>query len=281
LGEDVELASLPADQPLTVLADSLQIEQVLMNLATNSRDAMPGGGLLQITAGWLELGDEFIKCHGYGHPGSYAIITVSDTGCGMDQRTRERVFEPFFTTKDVDKGTGLGLSIAYGIVKQHDGYINVYSERDKGATFTVYLPLTERSEEKKAPKDLLHAKSGNETILLVEDDPEIRSTLQEILEDERYTIITAVDGEDGIRKFYEHGDNIQLLILDLVMPKKNGREVYDEITAAHPEVKVLFISGYTADLLHAKGALQVDVNFISKPIMVNDLLLKIREVLER
>ena len=281
LGEDIELSIPPSGGTLTVLADSLQIEQVLMNLAANARDAMPQGGILQIATSRIDMIPEFIKAHGYGQPGCYALITVSDTGGGMDEETRERIFEPFFTTKEVDKGTGLGLSIAYGIIKQHNGYINVYSEPGRGTTFTIYLPMTDLEEEECRLASLSPPTSGNETILLIEDDGEIRASLKEILEGAGYTVIVAADGEDGMVKFREHGDDIQLLILDVVMPKKNGKAVHEEIRVLRPEIRAVFISGYTADILNAKGILQDDLNFVPKPIVVNKLLAKIREVMDQ
>ncbi|RQW77648.1 MAG: response regulator, partial [Geobacter sp.] len=281
LNEEIELSIHTVKTPLTVLADSLQIEQVLINLATNARDAMPRGGMLQIATGWLEMDVNFIKAHGYGKPGSYALITVSDTGAGMDDGTKKRIFEPFYTTKEVGKGTGLGLSITYGIVKQHDGFINVDSEVGKGTTFAIYLPLTDIQGVVQPQTLQMIPATGNETVLLVEDDEALRNTLKEILENSGYRVIGAVDGEDGFRKFQEYGDKIQLLILDVIMPKKNGRQLNEEIQAQSPGTKAVFISGYTADILSARGTLQDDTILITKPLASHTLLTKIREVLDK
>ena len=280
LREDIELTLSPAEYPLTIEADNSQIEQVLMNLATNARDAMPEGGILQISTSSVNLDTEFIKAHGYGEPGTYARITVSDNGQGMDDKVQAKIFEPFFTTKEVDKGTGLGLSIVYGIIKQHQGFINVYSEPEKGTTFTIYLPLNNQLvEESAAEMTDPMAFTGDETLLLVEDDEGIRETLCEILGENGYTVIAANDGVDGVQKFRDHADRIDMVILDVMMPKQNGRDAYDEILTLCPGTKALFMSGYTADLLSAENMLEEEINFISKPVSINNLLRKIREVL--
>jgi PAS domain S-box-containing protein len=281
LGEDIELAVSPAEGPLTVIADSLQIEQVLMNLSTNARDAMLQGGILKIATDRLYLGPDFIKANGFGIPGRYALLTVSDSGSGMDETTRERIFEPFFTTKEVNKGTGLGLSIAFGIIKQHNGYLIVSSELGKGTTFNIYLPLTEMVEMNRQTTDQAGPIYGCETILLVEDDEKIRTTLKELLENNGYTVIEAVDGEDGINRFHEFKDDIELIILDMIMPKKNGKAAYEEMKAIRPGIRSIFLSGYSADILNEKGILQEDMTFIHKPVVITDLLRKIREVLDK
>ena len=281
LGEDIELTISPAEGPLTVIADSLQIEQVLMNLSTNARDAMLQGGILKIAADWLDLDLAFIKANGFGIPGRYALLTVSDSGIGMDQVTRERIFEPFFTTKGVDKGTGLGLSIVFGIIKQHNGYVNVYSEPGKGTTFNIYLPLVEQVEMNRLTTDLVEPIYGSETILLVEDDEDIRTTLKELLEGNGYRIIEAVDGEDGTKRYKEFKNDIDLVIIDMIMPKKSGIVAFEEMKAVCPGIRSIFLSGYSADFLNAKGIIQKGVNFIHKPVVINDLLLKIREMLDR
>jgi nitrogen-specific signal transduction histidine kinase/CheY-like chemotaxis protein len=282
LGEDIELSLQLADEPLAVMADSLQIEQTLMNLAANARDAMPNGGVFQIAAERLELDSEFVKLHGYGIPGQYALITVSDTGEGMDAESKGRIFEPFFTTKEVGKGTGLGLSMVYGTVKQHNGYINAYSEPGKGSTFRIYFPLTELDQTETVCRvESASLRGGSETILLVEDDAGIRKSLKELLEEDGYTIIDAVDGEDGIRRFKERQGEIQLLLLDVIMPKMNGLEVWETVKAISCGVKVIFMSGYTANILSAKGMHHGDVNLISKPVTINGLSAKIREVLDK
>ncbi|MBI2354409.1 MAG: PAS domain S-box protein [Deltaproteobacteria bacterium] len=280
IGEDVELTITVADEALNVMADDGQIEQVLMNLATNARDAMAGEGSLIIRTGPIELDQEFVSSHGYGITGRYALVSVSDTGSGMDRQTAERIFEPFFTTKQMGRGTGLGLSIVYGIVKQHNGYINVYSEVGKGTTFNIYFPLTEVAEKEQNAVDMRHPKGGIETILHVEDSEDIRALMREVLTGAGYTVIEAVDGQDGVEKFREHREEVQLLILDVIMPRKNGKEVYDEVRAMKGDIKCIFTSGYTADIISRKGILEEGYNFVTKPLSPNALLAKVREVLD-
>jgi hypothetical protein len=280
IGDDVELKTLLTDQDLTVMADANQIDQVLMNLATNARDAMPNGGSLTIGTELIEIDDEFIRFHGYGEARQYALITVSDTGVGMDEETKARIFEPFFTTKDVDKGTGLGLAMVYGIIKQHNGYISVYSELRKGTTFRIYLPLIQSEVREKTP-ELTVMQKGTETILLVEDNAVVRGAANLILTEAGYRVLEAVDGEDAIHKFMENKDDIHLLLLDVIMPKKNGKEVYDAIKKEKPDIKIIFTSGYTADIIHRKGIVEEGLDLILKPFSLYSLLEKIRNVLDK
>jgi two-component system, cell cycle sensor histidine kinase and response regulator CckA len=280
VGDDITLTLSLPDRPLNVLADSLQMEQVLMNLAANARDAMPRGGGLEITARLLRLDRDFVREHGYGSPGEYAVITVSDTGEGIDGVLRERIFEPFFTTKEVGKGTGLGLSMVYGIVKQHNGHINLESEPGQGSSFRIYLPLCPGASREVSCGPAGNCSGGNETLLLVEDDDGIRESLKELLQWYGYRVIEAVDGEDGIRAFRKQHGRVDLLLLDLVMPNKNGKEVYEAIRQLAPGIPALFMSGYAADILSAKGVLREEVNLISKPVSITDLCTKIREVLD-
>jgi CheY-like chemotaxis protein len=263
------------------MADLGQIEQVLMNLTTNARDAMPAGGILTIETELVGMDDEYIKMHGYGKPGKYALISVSDTGAGMDEKTREKIFEPFFTTKEIGKGTGLGLSIVYGIVKQHGGYINVYSELGKGTTFKIYLPLIESVAEQIKPSVAVAVTGGSETVLLAEDDASVRRLTKAALEEFGYKIIEAEDGEDAINKFMENKDRIQLFLLDAVMPKKSGKAAYEEIKKIKPDIKALFMSGYSTDILSMKRIVGGELNFIVKPVSPTELLKKIREVLDK
>jgi len=250
-----------------------------MNLITNARDAMPDGGELRTTTEPVTLDREFIEAHGYGTAGSYALLTVADTGKGMDEKTMERIFEPFFTTKEVGKGTGLGLSMVYGIVKQHNGYIKCYSEPGNETVFRIYLPLIDAPVQKVIePVDKDFA-GGNETILLVDDDKGVRDLVEELLERNGYRIITAVDGEDAVRKFKLFQDAVDMVILDVIMPKMNGKEVYNMISEISPDVRVLFISGYTADIINGNFVIDDSCSFVSKPIKNNDLLRKVREVL--
>jgi len=281
IGEDIQLALFLSDEDLTVMADTGQIEQVLMNLATNARDAMPDGGSLTIKTDFVQFDDEFIIAHGYGKPGFYALISFQDTGQGMDEMTRERIFDPFFTTKEIGKGTGLGLAMSYGIIKQHDGYINVYSERGKGTIFKIYLPLIISTAEEAIETEVPPIKGGTETVLVAEDDTDVRELIKEVLDSFGYKVIQAQDGEDAVKVYNENKDKVQLFILDVIMPKKNGKEVYDEIRQIWPDIRAIFTSGYNEDVIHKKGILEEGLDFISKPISIDRLLRKVREVLDR
>ncbi len=279
IGEDIDLTVAVPDQPVTVLGDAGQIEQILMNLATNARDAMPGGGTLAIELSSVELDASFRQVHGYGKPGPYALITVSDTGEGMDRGTAQRIFEPFFTTKEVGRGTGLGLSIVYGIVKQCDGYVTCYSEPGQGTTFKVYLPLTADMPAPRLRESDSQPSGGTETVLVAEDNKEVRELVRAVLEQFGYTVLAAADGDEAVRVFELHQDAISLLLLDVVMPKRNGKEVYETARTLKPAVRALFTSGYTADIMHRKGILEEGLHFISKPVSPRELLRKVREAL--
>jgi CheY-like chemotaxis protein len=264
-----------------VIADSGQLEQVLMNLATNARDAMSNGGTLTIETGTTELNREFIAKHGYGTAGKFAFLSVSDTGVGIDDYTKQKLFEPFYTTKDVGKGTGLGLSVVYGIIKQHNGYIDVLSDPGKETRFTIYLP--EVKLEESADTESLSApfySSGTETILIAEDDSKVRELVTSVLEKAGYKIIEAIDGSDAIEKFRIHQDKIRFLLLDVMLPKKKGIEVYDEIIKINSDIKALFISGYSRDVLQKMGIYENKHNFIPKPFSQSQLLKKIRDSLD-
>jgi len=281
IGEDIRINLTLSKSEINILADSGQLEQVFMNLATNARDAMPKGGLLCIETSERGLDNGFITEHGYGTPGEFAVISVSDSGMGMDEQTRTRIFEPFFTTKEVGKGTGLGLAMVYGTIKQHNGYINVYSEPGKGTTFRIYLPVIASAESKERKAlEVEVPERGGETILLAEDDKQLRELISSILQDFGYTVIAANNGEDAVKKFMENRDNIQLLLFDLVMPKKNGKEAYDEIRAMKPDVRIMFMSGYAPDIILEKGIIENGMSIISKPVSPVDLLKKIRSVLD-
>jgi two-component system cell cycle sensor histidine kinase/response regulator CckA len=282
IGRDIELKTAPPDESLTILADPAQIERVLMNLASNARDAMPNGGQLLITTEQVELDDDFINSRGYGRAGRYALITVSDTGTGMDEETRERLFEPFFTTKGTGKGTGLGLSTAYGIIRQHNGYINVYSVPGKGSSFKVYLPLVENkiTADDAVPLPGPPA-GGTETVLLAEDDDTVRELTRSLLERHGYKVIEAVNGEDAIEKFMKNEDAVQLLLFDVVMPGKNGKEAYEAIKKIRPGVKIIFASGHPGEILHDKANPGENIELLSKPVLSADLLRKVREVLDK
>jgi two-component system, cell cycle sensor histidine kinase and response regulator CckA len=279
IGEDIKLQAVLLEEDLIVMADSGQIEQVLLNLATNARDAMPKGGFLSIGTEAIEIDHEFIKEHGFAIEGEYALIAVTDTGAGMDRETREKIFEPFFTTKEVGKGTGLGLSMVYGIIKQHDGYINVYSEPGSGTTFRIYLPLIEAQVAKIKPEVIQPIEIATETVLLAEDEDAIREFIKKLLEEYGYKVITAVDGQEAIDEFKAHKDEIQLVLLDVIMPNRNGREAYEEIKKIRPDIKVLFMSGYPADIIHKHEIVEKGFAYIEKPASPTKLLKKIREAL--
>jgi PAS domain S-box-containing protein len=280
LPEDIGLAMSLADEGAISLLDITQINQVLMNLATNAWDAMPHGGSLTIKTERVALDENFRKAHGFGRPGEYVRLSISDTGTGMDERTMERIFEPFFTTKEVGKGTGLGLASAYGIVKRLKGYIAVSSVPFKGTTFDIYLPLINPPPQEEAPA-VEEIRRGTETILIVEDDGDVRSMLPEILRTKGYATIEAVDGDGAIKVHREHKEKIDLIILDVVMPGKNGKEALDEIIRADPGVKAIFLSGYTGDIVIDKGIEKEGVDFLQKPLSATALLSKVREVLDR
>ena len=276
IGEDIELTASLCAEPLVVKADSTQIEHVLMNLATNARDAMPGGGRIAISTEAAVIGRDFVDAHGYGR---HAVIVFSDTGEGMSEEILKKVFEPFFTTKGVGKGTGLGLSMVYGIVKQHNGFIDVASNPGAGTTFRIYLPLAEEALLHAEPEKFL-VRGGSETVLLAEDEEDVRNIAKTILQEFGYRVIAAVDGEDAYSKFMEHKDSIDLLILDIVMPRKAGNEVYEMIKSVKPDMKVIFTSGYPSDLVRSKG-LAGSRDFISKPVSPSEFLKKVREVIDR
>lgn len=281
LGDDIELKTTFADADLVIMANSAQVEQVLINLATNARDAMPRGGALTINAGRVDIDADFVKFHGFGSPGPYARISVSDTGMGMDEKTRARIFEPYFTTKATGKGTGLGLSMAYGTVKQHGGYINVYSEPGIGSTFNIYLPIAEHlaPEEKLEPAPA-PPRGGAETVLLAEDDASVRQLTKAVLQKFGYEVIEAADGDEAVRKFKEHGRRIKLLVFDVVMPKKSGREAYEEIKGLRADVKAVFMSGFLGEDVLKRFKAGEKMELIVKPVSQIELLRKVRDVLD-
>ncbi len=279
LTEDVEFSVSLAQDDMVIMADATQIDQILFNLVANARDAMPGGGKLVIGTSMIDIDKRFIDVHGFGKPGIYTQVIVSDTGTGMDEATKEKIFEPFFSTKEVGKGTGLGLSTVYGIVKQHNGFINVYSEPGNGATFRIYFPLVRLEAPKaKAPEPVV--KKGKETILVAEDNADLRRLVKEVLGKHGYRIIEAVDGEEAVEKFKRH-KNIDLMIIDSVMPRKNGREAYEEVKKINPAIRALFTSGHTKDTILSKGIADSEFDFLPKPISPTHLLLKVREILDR
>jgi len=279
IGEDIELRTSLNGERLAVVIGEGQIEQILMNLATNARDAMPEGGVLNIKTEKVHLSGEIMKTYD-GREGAHASIEVSDTGSGMDERTKDQIFDPFFTTKEVGKGTGLGLSIIYGIVNQNKGYVDVASRPALGTTFTIYLPLAEPVSSAVSVQEREELRGGNEVILVAEDNKEVRQIVTTVLRDFGYQVIEAVDGVEAVEKFKEQGETVDLLLLDIIMPRKNGKEAYTELKEIRPDIPAIFMSGYTGDILSKKGISREGIPVISKPIAIEKLLRSIREMLD-
>jgi signal transduction histidine kinase len=279
VGEDIEFHITTTREDLVVMADEVQIEQMLINLVSNARDAMPQGGTLSIQTDLEEVTEGAAEGSWELAPGCYAKLTVSDTGVGIDASVKDRIFDPFFTTKEVGKGTGLGLSMAYGIVRQHRGAIKVESVQGKGTVFTIYLPVVESIVERKQLETLLLPVGSRETILLAEDDRFVRMLTKHILVKYGYLVIEASDGDDALEKFQDNLESVQLLLLDVIMPKKTGKQIYDEARKLRPDIKVLFMSGHTYDVITRQGVISEGVPLISKPLTPGELLVKIREVL--
>jgi PAS domain S-box-containing protein len=281
VGEHIEIRTILAKSLPTIRADVGQIEQVLMNLVLNARDAMPNGGELLVETGLEDLDAETIRNHPYMKVGSYVVLAVSDTGIGMDQKTQDRVFEPFFTTKGLEQGTGLGLSMVYGIVKQHRGFIHVYSESGKGTTFKIYLPPITAAPDVVISSKPLEIRGGTEIVLLVEDDDSVRRLMEQTLINLGYTVLVARDGEEAVDVFRKNRDRIDLAILDVVMPQKGGKEAYEEMRKARADLKVIFMSGYTANAVHESFVLIAGIPFLSKPFGPGVFARKVREVLDK
>ncbi len=282
LREDIEMQiRYSAEQPM-IMADRGQVEQVIMNLVTNARDAMPDKGKLTIDTRVSAIDEAFIRAHGYGKVGEYAMLSVSDTGLGMSEETKKRIFEPFFTTKEMGKGTGLGLATVYGIVKAHNGFVNVYSELGNGSVFHVYFPLARTTNAVPEPAEqyAVPLKDGSETILLAEDDVYLRNLTSVVLRDMGYTVIEAEDGNSTVARFNENRAAINLLILDGIMPKMNGLEAYQAISALNPNIPCIFMSGYSGDVFAQKG-IPIGTEFLPKPLNPSDLLNKVREMLDK
>jgi signal transduction histidine kinase len=282
IGEDIELVTEFHPKPLFLSIDKSQIQQVLMNLATNARDAMLLGGKLTIRITSEKLDDSFISGHGFGTPGDYARIQVSDTGAGMDNETVQRIFEPFFTTKENAKGTGLGLSIIHGIITQHNGIVSCRSEQGRGTVFTIYLPLCPESEQSSVILAEIDRNSpfGTETILLADDDEMLMEINSHHLESSGYRVYQAFDGAEAVEIFRNHADEIDLVILDAIMPKMTGKQAWDNICEIRPNIKACFFSGYANEIISGKIAVDYSLPFIAKPVMPGVLLRKVREILD-
>jgi PAS domain S-box-containing protein len=282
IGEDIDLLMVPASSLGAVRADAGQIDQVIMNLAVNARDAMPSGGKLTIETSNVSLDEEYARLHAPVRAGEYVMLSISDTGLGMDSETQSHIFEPFFTTKG-PKGTGLGLSTVYGIVKQSGGYIWVYSEPGKGSTFKIYLPrVAERVEPAQVvvPEEPAFTAPGTETILLAEDEANLRYLARQFLEKQGYRVIEAADGAIAMQIAVAHEGVIHLLLTDVIMPGMNGRELAQRISEIRPNTKVLYMSGYTENVIGHNGTLDADVRLLQKPFTLRDLKSKVREVLD-
>jgi len=280
IGENVELTWLPGADPCTVKMDPSQLDQILINLCVNARDAMGEVGRVTIETAIVSLDEACREAHSYFVPGEYVLLAVSDDGCGMDRETLDHIFEPFFTTKGLGRGTGMGLATVYGIVKQNQGFINVYSEPGKGTTFRIYIPQHAGGvmETKAAvPEDI--PLSRGESILIVEDDPTLLEMSTMLLQQLGYTVIPAATPNDAIRIAQQTHPEIHLLITDVIMPEMNGRDLADRLLAIRPKMKLLFMSGYTANVIAHQGVLDKGVNFIQKPFSVKDIAARVREVL--
>lgn len=280
IGEDIEFKVIVEDSVGSIKADPGQIEQVLLNLAANARDAMPKGGRLSIHASNVELDESDRKKHAPVVPGPYVMLAIEDTGCGMDLKTQARIFDPFFTTKALGKGTGLGLATVYGIVKQTGGYIWVYSELGHGTIFRVYLPRVGKAiQTAQREASETEALQGSETILLAEDSESLREMAQEYLESIGYRVLSAVSGEKALQRAKDFQGPIHLLLTDVVMPEMSGPELANHMTSLRPGVKIIFTSGYSDDAITRQGILDPKVAFIQKPYRPKALAKKVRQVL--
>jgi two-component system cell cycle sensor histidine kinase/response regulator CckA len=286
IGEDVEVTVKTDPELSLVFADPAQIEQVVMNMAVNARDAMPSGGRLIIETVNDDLGEEYRRRYPYVLPGKYAVMAISDTGVGMSDEIKARIFEPFFTTKEVGKGTGLGLAMVYGIIKQHEGYINVYSEVGHGTTFRIYLPVTEQTVVEDLQAVQLPARGGTETILVAEDEEALQELAQDVLEGLGYTVLLARNGEEAVEIFTTERDRIDMLLLDVVMPRMGGYEAYEQIHALSPQTPVIFMTGYSAETVQSRFLKQnkfveeLGAPVLQKPYNIEALARTIREGLD-
>jgi PAS domain S-box-containing protein len=279
IGEDIELLTSLSPEAKRIKADPGQIEQVIMNLAINARDAMPQGGRLTIETRNVYLDEGFARKHSGARLGRYVMLAISDTGCGMNQETRLRVFEPFFTTKDVGKGTGLGLSTVYGIVKQSGGHIQVESQVGAGAVFRIYLPMVDQEAEEQSSKPAASSNlTGSETILIVEDEESVRKLARIILTVQGYTVIEAASGPEALEMVRK--SPVDLLITDVVMPQMSGRELAERFSREHPTMKVLYISGYLDEVMGHHGVIDTGLPLLTKPFSPEALTEKVRVVLD-
>ena len=281
IGEDIDLVWLPGAEVSPIRMDPSQIDQILANLSVNARDAIDGVGKMTIETGQASFDETFCANHPGFIPGEYVMLEVTDTGCGMDKETLERLYEPFFTTKEVGKGTGLGLAMVYGIVKQNSGFISVYSEPDHGTSFKIYLPRQEAKPERIIKREPgKPAARGHETILLVEDEPLTLALTTRVLESLGYTVLAASTPGEAIRLAHENTGEIPLLCTDVVMPEMSGLDLVKTLNPSYPNLKCLYMSGYAANVISRHGVLDEGVRFIQKPFLIADLAAKVREALD-
>ncbi|MFC1494688.1 PAS domain S-box protein [Thermodesulfobacteriota bacterium] len=284
IGENIEILMIPGSALWKVEIDPGQVEQVLMNLVINAKDAMPIGGKLTIETVNIDLDDNYFAGHGIvgNQTGSYVLMTVSDTGLGMEKEVQKNIFDPFYTTKERDKGTGLGLSTVYGIVKQNNGFIWLYSEPGQGSTFKIYLPRVKRDvKEMEKEQPPVENFSGSEIVLIVEDDTGIRKLAQKTLQAYGYSVLVAENGEDALRISKEHKEPIDLMITDVVMPKMGGKIIAERLHELRPQMKIIYMSGYTDDAIVNHGVLVPGHNYLEKPFSPVDLARKVRQVLDK
>jgi two-component system cell cycle sensor histidine kinase/response regulator CckA len=282
MGKSVQI-DFHADPTLRhVYADATQLEQILVNLCLNARDAMPMGGNLELMTKQIEIAPGSQHSNPHLQPGSYVLMRVKDSGIGMDERTQARLFEPFFTTKEVGKGTGLGLAVVYGIVKQHQGFIQIQSQPGQGSTFSLYFPAVTPGAEmgmEQVPLDDSVIEGGGETLLLVEDDPAIQEVMREVLQEFGYTVMLAGDGEEGLSVFEAYTSSIDLVIADIMMPRMKGRQFQEHVRRQRPDIKVLIVSGYEEMDLKRRDLLDSRSAFLQKPFDLDVLIAKVRRLL--
>jgi two-component system, cell cycle sensor histidine kinase and response regulator CckA len=281
IGEDIHLSWQPGPARMPVFMDPSQLDQLLANLLVNARDAIGGVGKVTIETGRVRFDEDYCADHAGFIPGEFILLAVSDNGRGMDKETLNNIFEPFFTTKGVGNGTGLGLATVYGIVKQNEGFINIYSEPGKGTTFRIYMPRHAGEDAGILVQETAQIPAGHgETVLIVEDEGSVLKLAQRILENLGYTVLAASTPGKAVTLAEEHAGHIDLLFTDVVMPETNGRELAGKLQALYPDLKVLFMSGYTANVIAHRGVLDEGVNFIQKPFSSRDLALKVRDALD-
>ena len=280
VGDRVDIRVLAEQHLRIVMADPLQIEQILMNLCLNARDAMPKGGLLVIETRNVDIPDDHSQTRPEALPGHYALLCVTDTGIGMDQLTQERIFEPFFTTKELGRGTGLGLATVYGIVKQHAGFVYVYSELGKGTAFRLYFPCCEGQPDAPPPQTPVELRRGHETILLADDHDGLRDSAAEMLRELGYHVIAAANGQDAVNQFESHSQEVNLLLLDVIMPELDGPHAYQRIAAIRPDIPVIFTSGYTPEVVPLISAVGRTSVVLQKPYTNKSLSQAIRSALD-